>query len=215
MLKQNISRFAGLAALCVLVSVPMATLQHSSFAAQTKASKAKPKPTPGGANQVGGLTGKIGDMLFTGQWRFQAISISQAPTYTLTVVNSEQDYSKWSPVAEFDNASSTFTPKSGYDFYAVKCLVKNGQQSTEQLDCYGDDPKTALADATGTSYPPIVYDMHTQGPLTTKPMLPGSGQTITVLFAVDSGVKPQSLVFTLKNWSSRTGKNVRITLPSN
>jgi hypothetical protein len=172
----------------------------------------KPKPIAGGANQVEGLNGKIGDVLFTGQWRFQAISIAPVSSYTLTVVNSEQDYSKWSPVAEFDNSTFTFTPKPGYSFFVVKCHVKNGQKDTEQLDCYGNDPKTAIADANANSFPPIVYDMHTQGPLVTKPLLPGSGEDITVLFAADTGTTPTSIVFTLKNWSSNTGKNVRVTL---
>jgi hypothetical protein len=198
--------------LTLILCVTLQTGMHPSWSAVTH-KVPKPKPTPGGANQVGGLTGKVGDVLFDGKWRFQVISVATVPTYTLTVPNSEQDYSKWSPVAEYDDATFTFTPKTGYDLIAVKCHIKNGQNDAEQLDCYGNNPKTAIADANANSFPPIVYDMHTQGPLTTKPLLPGSGEDITVLFAVDSGTKPQSIVFTLKNWSANVGHNVRVTVP--
>ncbi|HEY3330707.1 MAG TPA: hypothetical protein VGK19_11835 [Capsulimonadaceae bacterium] len=185
-------------------------------ASPVTSAKVKPKTpkaaVPGGANQVQGLTGKLGDMLFDGRWRFQAISITPVTSYTMTVPRSEQDYALWHDVAEYDDASHTFTPKAGYTFFAVKCRVKNGQKQTEQLDCYSDSPKTALTDAGENSFPPFAYDMYTSSPLTTKAMLPGSGADITVLFAVDSTTKPQSMVFTLKNWSSHTGNNVRVKL---
>ncbi len=175
---------------------------------------ARPRPAtpPGGANQVQGLNGKVGDVLFDGHWRFQVLSLAPAATYTLSVPSSEQDYAKFHDTAELDNATHTFTPKEGYTFFAVKCHVKNGQKSTEQIDGYFNDPKTALTDDKENSYPPIVYDMFSKGLWTTKELLPGSGEDLTLLFAVPTGTTPKDLVFTLKNYSDHATRNVRVSL---
>ncbi|BDI33758.1 hypothetical protein CCAX7_58090 [Capsulimonas corticalis] len=183
------------------------------MAAHAKAKPAKPPKPTGGANQVQGTSGKVGDMLFTGQWRFQVTGFQQVNSYTLKVPASEQDYAKWHSDAEYDDASHTFTPKEGITLIAVDCYVKNGQpKTTEQLDGYSDDPKTALTDDHSNSYPPIAYDMVSRGAWVTKPLLPGSGEKITLLFAVESGTTPKDLVVTLKNWSLHKGKEVRVSL---
>lgn len=180
--------------------------------AGTKAKKPAGQP-PGGANQVEGLNGKIGQMLFDGKWRFQVQDVQQIDSYTLKAPGSEQDYAKYHDSAETDAGGRTFTPKSGYTFVAVTCLVKNGQKTVQQLDSYLNDPKTAITDDQANSYPPIVYDMVSKGAWVTKPLLPGSGETMTVLFAVPPGTKLKDLVFTLKNWSDHRGRDVRVSLP--
>lgn len=172
----------------------------------------KPKQPPGGANQVTGLQGKIGDMLFDGRWRFQVQDVQEVSTYTLTVLSSEQDYGRFRDVANQDFATKTFTPREGYKLIAVKCLAKNGQKSVQQLDGYAPDLKTALTDDQGNSYPPIAYDMQTSGAWTTKKLLPGSSQMMTILFAVPPETKLKDLVFSLKNWSDRKVNNLRISL---
>jgi hypothetical protein len=173
----------------------------------------KPKTPPGGANQVQGMAGKVGDMLFDGRWRFQVQDVQLVDTYTLKVPSSQQDYSRFREVANEEMATHRYTPKEGYAFVAVRCLVKNGQKTVQQLECYPPDLKTAIADTEGNSHPPIVYDMLSQGAWNTKPMLPGSGQTMTVLFAVPKGTTPKDLVFSLKNFSDRKVNNLRISLP--
>ena len=172
----------------------------------------RPATPPGGANQVQGLNGKIGDVLFDGHWRFQVLSLDPVSTYTLTVPSSEQDYAKFHDAATLDNDTHTFTPKEGYTFFAVKCHVKNGQKSTQQIDGYFNDPKTALTDDKENSYPPIVYDMVSKSLWTTRELLPGSGEDLTLLFAVPTGTTPKDLVFTLKNYSDHAVHNVRVSL---
>lgn len=176
--------------------------------------KPKPKPTPGGANQVKGkVTGKLGEMLFDGKWRFQVISVGEATnTYTLTVPSSEQDYGKYATFADGDITTHVFTAKPGNVLIPIKCLAKNGQNKVEQLDFYLHDPKTALTDDKGNSYPPIAYDMQSKGAWVTKPMLPGSQVEMTILFAPPSGTKPKDLVVTIKNWSDSKGTDFRISL---
>ena len=186
---------------------------NSSKSAQSKStSKKKPPQTPGGANQVEGLNGKVGDMLFTGRWRFQVQKVETVDTYTLTVPTSDQDYGRYAPSATFDDKTKTFAPKEGLTFVAVKALVKNAQTSTQKLGCYLGDPKTAIADTKGNSYPPIAYDMISQGAWVTKPLLPGSGEELTVLFAVPKGTELKDLIFSLYNWSDIKGKEVRVSL---
>ena len=57
----------------VLISSACVTTLCAAGRAQTqkgkKAIPKKPTQTPGGANQVEGLNGKVGQMLFTGRWR--------------------------------------------------------------------------------------------------------------------------------------------------
>jgi hypothetical protein len=203
------------ASLCAALAACAAfsPLSIADAKAKPKPSKAKPAKPAGGANQVEGLKGKVGDMLFTGQWRFQVIGFQQVDSYTLKVPSSEQDYAKWHSDAEYDDASHTFTPKQGLTFVAIDCYAKNAQaKATEQLDFYSDDQKTALTDNESNSYPPIVCDMLSHGGWVTKPLLPGSGEKITLLFAVSSGMTPKDLVVTLKNSSLHKGKEVRISL---
>jgi|GEM_PF-1784979 Telomeric repeat-binding factor 2. len=195
----------------MLALLVTATAVSPLFGAQAKPQKPV-KPIPGGANQVEGLNGKVGQMLFTGKWRFQVLSAEPVETYALKAPGSEQDYAKYHDVAEYDDASRTFTPKAGYTFVAVRCKAKNGQKKVQQLDFYLNDQKTALADEQGNSHPPIAFDMQSKGAWVTKPLLPGSEVDITVLFAVPPDTKLKDVVFTLKNWEDRVGKEVRVSL---
>lgn len=181
--------------------------------ANSKQVKAKkPGQTPGGANQVDGLRGTLGQMLFDGKWRFQVQDVQEVTSYVLTVPSSEQDYGKYHDAAELDSTTHTFTPKAGNMLVIIRCLVKNAQHTIQQLDEYLNDPKTALTDDQGNSYPPIAFDMVSKGAWITKPLLPGSGESLSVVFAVPTGIKPKDLLFTLKNWSEHAGHDVRVSL---
>jgi hypothetical protein len=212
-------RRVALIAFCGVLMAAVGTfaLTQQAGAEQKKSSKKKPaakKPGQilGGANQVEGLNGKVGQMLFTGRWRFQVQEVNTVDSYTLKVPTSEQDYGKYNSVAEYDLKTHVFTPKEGYQIVAVKALVKNGQKTTQQLGCYLGELHTAIADTKGGSYPPFAYDMLSQGAWVTKPLLPGAGQEMTVLFAVPTGTELKDVVFTLNNWSDIKGKDVRISL---
>jgi hypothetical protein len=203
---------AGIVGALATASIAAAAPQQQGTATAPPAKK-KPTQPPGGANQVQGLNGKLGDVLFTGKWRFQVTDIKPVDSYTLKVPTAEQDYAKYHDVADNDLAAHSYKPKEGYALFAVTCVARNGQNKTEQLDFYLNDPKTALTDDQANSYPPIVYDMQSKGAWVTKPLLPGSKVDMVVLFAVPTGTKPKDLVFTLKNWEDHAGKEVRIALP--
>lgn len=206
-------RLAGIFAALLMAAGTTAPTFAAAKKAGPKPSTAKrPAIVPGGANQVEGLNGKIGDMLFTGRWRFQVLDIQPVSTYTLIVPSSEQDYAKFHDAASEDLSSHTFTPKEGYTFFAVKCRAKNAQKTTQQLDFYLNDPKTAITDAGENSYPPMVYDMQSNGNWVTKNLLPGSGVDMTIVFAVPPGMVPKDLVVSLKNGSDHNSRNVRVSL---
>jgi hypothetical protein len=194
----------GLAALCLL--------QATAGYAATKP-KPKPKQPAGGANQVQGLNGKLGQMLFTGYWRFEAIAAhTDLTSYTLKVPSAEQSYGGFRDVATFDSDTHTFTPKAGWTITAVDCLVKNGQPSVQTLNLVAASD-TAVADDQGQSYPPFGYDMVTDGPAAMRPMLQGSSAKMTVLFAVPVGTKLKDMIFTLMTQGNgATKKDVRISL---
>jgi hypothetical protein len=177
-----------------------------------KKKPAKPKKIAGGANQVEGLNGKVGDMLFTGRWRFQVKDVQVVDSYTMKVPTSDQDYGKYHTEAEYDMNTHTFKPLPGKSIVAVSALLKNAQTKTQQLGCYLGDQKTAVADTEGGSYPPFAYDMQSQGAWVTKKMLPGSSLNMTILFAVPTGTKLKDVVVSLWNWDDMKGKEVRVAV---
>jgi hypothetical protein len=202
---------AGAALFATVAPTPVNARQSKS-SAQKKKKPAQKKPA-GGANQVEGLNGTVGQMLFTGRWRFQVKDVQQVDTYTLKVPTSEQDYGRYHTFAEFDLNTKTFKPLPGNTLVAVSAILKNAQTKTQQLGSYLGDPKTALTDTEGGSYPPIAYDMQSQGAWVTKKMLPGSALNMTILFAIPKDTKLKDLVVSLYNWDDMKGKEVRISLP--
>lgn len=140
------------------------------------------------------------------------ISFSPVDTYTNTVISSLNYPSATRPVSTFDDSTNTFTPKPSYAFIAVKCHVRNGSKITDDLDCAPGNPHTAITDDQGNSFPPFAYDMYMSNAWITKDLLPGSGEDLTVLFAVPPGFKPKDLVFTLSGWHDSHNKDLRISL---
>ena len=199
----------------LVAALTLAGLVFAAPAAHAQSgTKGKAKPPAGGANQVEGLNGKVGQMLFDGKWRFQVQSVQEGlATYTKKVLASEQDFAMYHDAATEDTATHTFTVKEGNTLVAIKCLAKNAQNKVQQLDFRFNDPKTALTDDQGNSYAPIAYDMLTsKGASITKPLLPGSGEEMTLLFAVPPGTKLKDVVITLKNYEDHKGHDVRVSL---
>jgi hypothetical protein len=154
------------------------------------------KTAPGGANEVRGQNGNVGDMLFNGYWRFQVKSVERTAEYTY----------------RFRPRSGTIKPNGDNDELVVAtCLIKNGHKVAEQpiLATNGTNAqKTALADDQGQSYSPLDFDVR-DGQL-----LPGAGKTFAVLFSVPKGTQLKSLVFTLYGYGETSTKatNVRVAV---
>ena len=99
--------------LAVGVVLAIAFCAHSADGQKKKPTK--PKKIAGGANQVEGLNGTIGQMLFTGRWRFQDKEVKEVDTYTLKVPTSEQDYGRYHTFAEMDDATKTSNGKAMWE----------------------------------------------------------------------------------------------------
>lgn len=164
----------------------------------------------GGANQVNGLTGKIGDTLFDGYWRFTVLSVESPDSYTMKT--DSEPYGRGG--YEWNRTTRLLRPAQGYALVVIQCRVSNGVKERRTLwTAISDDRiRTALADDSGSSRPPVAYDFE-GAPIQTQYLLPGAQLTFPVIFSVPTGTKLTDLVFTLKdNQTDRKGIDVRVSL---
>jgi hypothetical protein len=173
-------------------------------------------PTPGGyeitaaggANQVEGMRGKIGDVLFDGKWRFQVLDVKEMDSYAMKN-RATNDYGIYNSTAEFSDG--VFRPKAGNSLIVIRCRLKNGVKQNQALWRPNSDTHTALTDDQGLSYPPIAYDIPEGRPFEGKELLPGAAMDFAVLFTVPQGTRLKDLVFTLRTISNK-GHDVRVSL---
>ena len=165
----------------------------------------------GGTNQVQGLQGKIGDLLFDGRWRFQVLSVAQPDTYTMKTPGDEPS-SYPADTINFDRKTQLVSPKSGYKLVVIQCRMINGQKNKQTFWLAAKDGNNALADQQGESYAPIGYDLE-GAPIQSKPLLPGAKTDFPILFSVPQNIELKDLVFTLRNNDfSQKGNDVRVSL---
>ena len=165
----------------------------------------------GGTNQVQGLQGKIGDLLFDGRWRFQVLSVAQPDTYTMKTPGDEPS-SYPADTVNFDRKTQLVSPKPGYKLVVIQCRMINGQKSKQTFWLAAKDGNNALADQQGESYAPIGYDLE-GAPIQSKPLLPGAKTDFPILFSVPQSIELKDLVFTLRNNDfSQKGNDVRVSL---
>ncbi|MFI5385067.1 MAG: hypothetical protein ACHQ50_03010 [Fimbriimonadales bacterium] len=149
----------------------------------------------GGANQVEGIRGKVGDMLFNGYVRFQVVK----------VYNAGKSYKR---VFSQDNSVINPIPDSN-DLIVVVCKLKNAIQKPLGPYFAGGDT-TALTDTDGHSYPPRRFsDAPPAGD-----MLPGSTADFALVFDIPPGTKLQDLVYEPQAFGipSTVKKKFRISL---
>ncbi|WP_309718609.1 DUF4352 domain-containing protein [Armatimonas sp.] len=189
------------------VLVPIADVAKALGLAVVKTKTGYALVKEGGANQVEGIMGKLGETVFDGKWRFTALELRDIDSYTLQT-RTATDYGLINPIAEIKG--TTYEPKKGYRFFLVRCEVKNGQKSAQQLWWFQNDTHTALTDASGESFPPILTDIASES-FQSKPILPGAKLEFNLVFCVPINTNPQDLVFTLRTISDK-GSDVRIVL---
>lgn len=150
--------------------------------------------TPGGANQVKGTNGKLGEMLFSGKWRLQIDTFSKVKRYTIQN-ETTTDYSVFNGVANLNG--QVFTAKSGFELYVAKCTIKNARKDSAQFDWNPIDNQSSVANADGSNSPWLVYDIPSPA-FVSSPILPGSKIDFNICFAVAKGSKPSEIVFMAK-----------------
>lgn len=152
---------------------------------------------PGGTYQVGNLSGKIGDVLFDGRWRFQVLNLQTPESFTMKTPGEDYDYADRS---KFNSTTRTFQPAPGYKLVVLQCRVTNAAKEKRTLWTAISDKRinTALTDFEGGSHAPIAYDFE-GGPIQSKWLLPGAILNFPVVFGVPQHTQLKDLIFSLKN----------------
>lgn len=133
---------------------------------------------PGGANQVEGLNGKVGEVLFNGYFRFQVNEVIRAKEYT----------NRFSG----DNQKVTAYPE-GNELIVLICRLKNGTKEKLTVFLPGGD-FMALTDDQGRSYGPrtgLSIDCPSRG----ADLLPGAAVDFALTYDVGAGTKIKDLVY--------------------
>jgi hypothetical protein len=164
----------------------------------------------GGANPIQGVTqGKMGDVLFDGKWRFQALRMETPGSYTMKTL-SAPDYAAYNAVADWDPTAHVFKAKAGYKLIAIPCRVTNGRNEKVGL-WIGTQHHNALADTEGSSHTAIAYDFD-GAPIVSKELVPGAKLDFVTLFSVPEKVQVKDLIFTLQTVNEKKGNDVRVSL---
>ena len=205
-------RLVALSALCILALPTHASSSTKPHKATKAAAKIKPAPAkvkPGGANQLqAAVTGKIGDQLFDGRWRFKVLGVDTAPTYAFTTDGEPYNYHA---VATWNSATRTLEAPAGNVLIIVHCEVANGQHSKQTLWIPDEGSNTAITDDQGQAYPSAGHDF-SGAPVQSRPLIPGSKLRFPVVFCVPEGTKLKDLIFTLRNNDGGKGTDVRVSL---
>lgn len=164
----------------------------------------------GGTYQVRGLSGKVGDVLFDGKWRFQVLRASSPSSFTMKT-NASPDYALYREIAEYDDDSRTLTPKRGYKLVIVESRVTNAVGQKRALWVAESDVHTALTDFSGRSYSPVGYDFE-GAPIQSQPLLQGAKFDFATLFVVPQNAQIKDLVFTLRTIAKGDSSDARIAL---
>jgi hypothetical protein len=153
------------------------------------------KLAPGGANEVHGTKGKVGDWFFDGKWRFRVSKVARPNVYHYI----------YSPLAGTDKPSG---PND--QLLVFYCTMKNGMSTSDQpiLSSAGlATQATAVTDDQGVSYPPIDFDSRNGS------VVPGGAKNFAVIFSVPKGANLSELIFTLYSYgNSLKPTNVRVSL---
>lgn len=191
--------------------VPLADVAKSLGMVAVKNGGAWEMKKAGGTYQVGDLSGKVGDVLYDGKWRFQVLEVSTPDSFKMRT--DSYPYDSYS-VSTYDRDTRTMAPKDGYKMVVIKVRVTNTLKVPQTMWTAISDKtmRTALTNADGESSPPLAYD-YEGAPTLTKPMLPGAALTFPIIFAIRNDAVLKDLVFTLKNNDfSNKGNDARVSL---
>jgi hypothetical protein len=171
----------------------------------------------GGAYQVGNFQGKMGQEVFTGQFRVSVTGVQEVQSYT-----TKYRMNPYTITVENPNNK----------LVVVTCRIKNGLPTKQSLIMsvggnYGT-PNTALTTTDEQSFPPVVWrgdtsmggvdvleDMTTPSGIT---ILPGAARIVNFVFLVAKDIQPKDMIVCLTpydQWTKGDKKkftDVRISL---
>lgn len=152
----------------------------------------------GGANQLGGMTGKVGDLINAGQFTFKVVRVQRGATYT----------------RQFDGTNVENAPE-GDDMVAVVCRLKNALKKPVMLSLTGGE-STALTDQEEHSFQPysgLTRDV--PGGFAGYKALPGAAADFAILFHVPKATKLKDFVYQIDTLGERDVKKTifRVSIP--
>ncbi|HVL39982.1 MAG TPA: hypothetical protein VM328_11385 [Fimbriimonadaceae bacterium] len=133
---------------------------------------------PGGANQLQGLTGKVGQELFTGKWRFLVKDVQRVDSYTL----------------KYSESKLELTSDPGSDLVILNCRFKNGVQESVYM-YFNGLANTALTDMDEQTY--RIKWMDVRGGVADT-ILPGAAKDFALVFHVPEGAELKDLVYSIE-----------------
>lgn len=146
--------------------------------------------TDGGHGQIANkFTGKLGDEIFTGKWKFTVLKVRHADSYKIAK----------SHLKSFSDANEN------EEFIVVDCRVKNGTPKKDELVFENwDGINTALTDSGEQTYQPIKYDVaESEYAPVGVTVLPGSAINFTLVFKVPKDTVEKDLIFTAMRYDFR------------
>lgn len=162
--------------------VPLADVAKALNMVVTKTADGYSLAPSGGANQVDGLNGKVGDQLNCGAFLL-----------TLTSAEETYDYS-------YQNSDRHEKPYKDSDKLVVlKFHVKNATKLKQSLDTLGGD-LTALTDKSDHNFTSRTEDGE-RGP----DMLPGSAVDFALIYYVPKDMQPGDMVYQLHSYTLQKG----------
>lgn len=155
----------------------------------------------GGANQIANKnTGKLGEEIFTGQWRFKVLGVERVNSYN----------------RKFSERNKIIEAKTGNELIIVSCRVKNGTKQKDELVFEEwDGNNTCLTTADEESWRPTDYDVReTEYSPVGAEFIPGAAINFNIVFQVPKDTAVKDLIFTALRYNYRASfdqKNVRST----
>lgn len=185
--------------------VPVADVAKALGMAVAKSGNGYALARAGGANELKGYTGKQGDVVFTGKWRFTVLGWKRADAYQATMMKRRS----W---------DDQYQAKSDEDLIVVACRIKNGTPKKDELvfpTTNGwEGTNDALTDDAEHAYAPVGFDVaETEGAPPGTIFLPGSAIDFKMVFRVPKGTTPKDVVFTALRYDSRAGYNQKSDPP--
>lgn len=154
----------------------------------------------GGATQIANKNvGKIGEEIFTGQWRFTVLSLSRTQEAV--------------PEYLADESWTRRKAGNGMEIVVVKCRIKNGtgKKDTIVLDKW-EGNNTTLTDMDENAFEPTQhgydakFNEHFPEGAT---FLPGGAINFNLRFEVPKGTKVKDLVFTVIRYDDRSNTKTK------
>jgi len=149
----------------------------------------------GGANMLIGLTGKVGDTLFDGNFQFKVVEVYRGPLWK----------------KRFDPSGGEVAPNGEKDdVLAIVCRIKNGMKKTVTVGLPGGT-NTAVTDMDEHSFQPftgLAVDIHGRG----ETVLPGATLDFALTFTIPKTAELKDLVYQLSVFENVKQTNFRVSL---